>query len=87
MNIFYISIFFNIVGKKEMIRYEAALIIDGILKENKKRKLHFSLTNRRFYNGVYIDLEEESIYIKEDKLGYLSIPLFQILNIEPMRKR
>lgn len=67
---------------------EIKLILDGILKENKKRKIHITLMNRRFYNGIVVNYDdEESISIIDEKLGYITFAYSQILNIEPMIER
>ena len=68
-----------------MQRKEVQFILEGLDKENKKRKLHISLNNRRFYNGFVCDLSDENIVVfLDDKLGKVTILYSQILNIEPM---
>ena len=67
-----------------MIRKEILILIDGILKENKKRKVHIVLSTGRFYNGFVVNYsDEESLSFVDDKLGYINILYSQILNVEP----
>lgn len=69
-----------------MKRQECIFILQGILKENKKRKLHISMQNRRFYNGIIMSYEdEETLSLIDEKLGYINILYSQIINIEPMK--
>ena len=71
-----------------MQRNEVILILNGLLKKNKKRKLHLSLSTRRFYNGFIITYEDEdTLSFLDDKLGYITILYSQIINIEPMVER
>jgi len=71
-----------------MQRNEVVLILNGLLKKNKKRKLHLSLSTRRFYNGIVIVYEDEdTLSFLDDKLGYITILYSQIINIEPMVER
>ena len=71
-----------------MIKYEADLIIESLLKDDSKRKLHFSLNNRRFYNCEIIDFTgEDKIEAKDDVLGNIPIQYKMILNIEPKRDK
>ena len=71
-----------------MQRNEVILILNGLLKKNKKRKLHLSLSTRRFYNGIVTVYEDEdTLSFFDDKLGYITILYSQIINIEPMVER
>jgi len=71
-----------------MLRNEVTLIIDNLLKDNKKRKIHISLNNRRFYNGFILNRDDEdTISFIDDKLGYIPVLYSQIVNIEPMIER
>ena len=61
-------------------------IINSLLKTNKFRILHITLTPQiRFYNGVItdIDVELEEISLNDLKLGHVSIPFNSVYNIEP----
>ncbi len=74
-----------------MQRYEVNLILygsNGLLKDNNKRKIHISLSNRRFYNGYVVDiLDTESMNFKDDVLGYIPIPYNNIIDIAPRVER
>ena len=62
-----------------MQRYEIISIIKGM----DKKKVHISLNNRRFYNGVVLEFDEECLSFVEDKLGYINILYSMIINVEP----
>ena len=71
-----------------MNRYECRLILQGLLSEDKKRKIHITLKNRRWYNGELNSCEdEEFIRLKEDEIGLINIPYDWIINIEPKKER
>ncbi len=70
-----------------MLRKEAILIIENLLKKDKKRKLHISLSTRRFYNGFVSICGEDTLEFTDDKLGDYPILYSLIINIEPMRER
>jgi hypothetical protein len=69
-----------------MKRKDIILIIEGLLKENKKQKLHITIYSNfyKFYNGFIVNYEDEdTISFIDDKLGYMIIPYSQIVNVEP----
>jgi hypothetical protein len=69
-----------------MIRYEAQILINGIILGNKNKKIHFVLRNGRFYNGVIVNsTDDEFITIIDNKLGHINILYKDILNIEPYK--
>ena len=71
-----------------MLRKEAILIIEKLLKEDKKKKLHISLSTGRFYNGVVLSYDdEESLSFMDDVIGWYPILYSLIINIELMRER
>jgi len=71
-----------------MQRHEIVLIIEGLLKNKKKRKLHISLNSGRFYNGIVMNYEDEDcLSFNDNKLGYITLLFSQIINIEPMVER
>ena len=71
-----------------MQRNEIILIIEGLLRDKKKRKLHISLNSGRFYNGIVIDYEDNDVMsFNDNKLGHITILFSQVINIEPMIER
>ncbi len=71
-----------------MLRKEVILIIENLLKNNKKQKIHISLDNRRFYNGLILSYEdEETLSFIDNKIGYIPIIYSHIINIEPMKEK
>ena len=71
-----------------MIKHEIKLIFDGLLKDVRKRKIHLSLKNGRFYNGIVLNYDdEESLSFLDNKLGYIIILYSMIINIEPFTGR
>jgi len=71
-----------------MQRNEIKIILDGLLKDNKKRNIHISLSNRRFYNGVVLNYEDDkSLSFEDNKLGYITILYSSIINIEPEKEK
>ena len=71
-----------------MQRDDVILIIEKLLKKNKKKKFHISLNNRRFYNGLILNFDdEETLSFVDDKIGYIYIIYSHIINIEPMKEK
>ena len=71
-----------------MIREEAILIIENLLKNDKEKKLHISLHNRRFYNGTILNYENEKTFsFKDEVIGSIPILYSHILNIEPKKEK
>jgi len=69
-----------------MIKIECVQIIEGLLEKDKNRLLHFSLFNRRWYNGKVVDVrDDELLKIDEKELNLITIPYSKIINIEPMK--
>ena len=57
-----------------MLRKEVILIIEKLLKGNKKKKLHIALSTGRFYNGVVLSYDdEESLSFVDDVIGWYPI--------------
>ena len=73
----------------KMKRDEVVTILNGLLKEDKIKILHISLSTRRFYNGVVLSIgeEEEGLSFNDMKLGYITIPFSLIINIESKREK
>ena len=78
---------FILLKEMPMLRKEVVLIIKSLLKEDKKRRLHISCSNRRFYNGVVSEFDSESLSFIDDVIGEYPILYSLIINIEPMRER
>lgn len=71
-----------------MRRQDIIILIEGVLKDDKKRKCHVVLSTGRFYNGVIVNYEDdESLSFVDDKLGYMNILFSQIINVEPFIRR
>ena len=71
-----------------MLRKDIILIVENFLKKSKKKKFHISLDNRRFYNGLILNYEDEdALSFIDDKIGYMPIIYSHIVNIEPMREK
>ncbi|MHA1868697.1 MAG: hypothetical protein ACTSXD_11690 [Candidatus Heimdallarchaeaceae archaeon] len=62
-----------------------------ILKKycEKRKSVHITLVNDRFYNGriVEINEEEELLIFNDDKLGELFISFNEIALIEPFKEK
>ena len=70
-----------------MQKEEVILIINGLIKVNEKRLIHISLNHGRFYNGIILKFNEESLSFNDRRLGYLDLLYSQIINIEPFVER
>ena len=71
-----------------MNKYEFILIVKGLTEADNKRKLHISLNNRRFYNGVVSDTSDEMTFsFFDNKIGQITLLYNTIINIEPWKKR
>lgn len=71
-----------------MLRKDVILIIEKLLKENNKKRLHISCDNGRFYNGMVKDYEDEDVLnFIDDKLNLYPVLYSLIINIEPVRER
>lgn len=69
-----------------MLRKDVILIIKSLLKEDKKRRLHISLSTKRFYNGIIIDYKnKDTLSFDDDMLGEYPILYSLIINVEPVR--
>ena len=70
-----------------MKRKDFVLIVEGILKENKKRKLHITIYSNnfyKFYNGFIVSYDDDdSFSFIDDKIGYTVFLYSQIVNVEP----
>ena len=72
-----------------MKRDEVVTILEGLLKKDKFKLLHISLSTRRFYNGFIIKIgdEEEGLSFNDLRLGYIIIPFSLIISIEPKMEK
>jgi len=72
-----------------MNREEITTILKGLIGKNKSTKLHFTCTNGRFYNGVFlnVDKDEDFISITDMKYGYTIIPFSLIVMINLYREK
>ena len=71
-----------------MNKNELILIIENLLKNKKRRKLHISLNNGIFYNGIIVDYKDENLLnFNDNKLGHIGILFSHIVKIEPMVER
>ena len=73
-----------------MKRRDIVILIEGILKEDKRRKIHLTISIGivhkfyKFYNGIIINYDDkDSLSFVDDKLGYINILYSQLVNIEP----
>ena len=70
-----------------MLRKEVILIIKNLLK-NSKKKIHISCSNKRFYNGIVLSLDDEdTLSFHDNVLGWYPIPYSLIINVELMRDK
>lgn len=71
-----------------MIRHQIKLIVDDLLQNNKKTKLHISLKNRQFRNGIISNMyDEEEMSFIDDKLGHVSIKYSNIIDINLFKEK
>jgi len=70
-----------------MLRKEIILIIEKLQEGDKKKRLHISCSNHRFYNGIVLSIDEDSLSFMDDVIGWYPILYSLIINIELMRER
>lgn len=72
-----------------MEKKEVTTILDGLTKDNKEVKLHFTCHNNRFYNGVLIEINKKMNFVSITDLvyGYTIIPFSFIIMISLYREK
>ena len=69
-----------------MRRKDIVILIERTLFEDKKKKCHITLNNRRFHNGTVVDYSgKDTFSFVDDKLGYINILFSQVINVEPYK--
>ena len=67
-----------------MKKRDVTILIESLIKSDNQRKVHIILNNRRFYNGVIVNYEDDdTLSFVDSKLGYINILFSQIINVEP----
>lgn len=52
-----------------------------------ERRVHISLRNFKFYNGLIVDVNTDFLIIIDEKLGQLPIYFNEIYDIEPREEK
>ncbi len=71
-----------------MIKHQIELIVNDLLKDNKKTKLHIALKNMQFRNGTISNMfNEDEMRFIDDKLGNIPIKYSNIIDISLFIRR
>ena len=68
---------------QELGEYLAPIYFRSKFYKNEKISVHITTNEKRFYNGIIIEINENNLIIDDEKLGKVFLFLTEIKFIEP----